>query len=246
MRLLPSAAPALIRGHHVRSFSGLCLPRAFKDRTTVRCRQGRPRSRSYRVVSAAALPVPKTPAPTVTMTVFAPAQTITRTVTPPPATTAAAPAPQVQPQPQFANATAVVTQFYQDITDHNYTAAWALGGNNVSGGVGYDAWVAGYGTTESIDLGTFSYFSSGQVQTVLSALQTSGAVHTYPGTSLARQASARGHPPARPRQTNRLSKMSRSGAPCAGAAAASGVLAVAAVLCASLTGTGRRSRGCRQ
>ena len=50
MRLLPSAAPALIRGHHVRSFSGLCLPRAFKDRTTVRCRQGRPCSQSYRVV----------------------------------------------------------------------------------------------------------------------------------------------------------------------------------------------------
>jgi hypothetical protein len=132
--------------------------------------------------SAAALPAPKTPAPTVTMTVLAPAKTITttRTATPPPATTAAAPAPQAQPQ--FANATAVVTQFYQDVTDHNYTAAWALGGNNVSGGVGYDAWVAGYGTTESIDLGTFSYFGSGQVQTVLSALQTSGAVYTYTGT----------------------------------------------------------------
>jgi hypothetical protein len=85
-------------------------------------------------------------------------------------------------QPQFANATAVVTQFYQDITDHNYTAAWALGGNNVSGGVGYDAWAAGYGTTESISLGTFSYFGSGQVQTVLSALQASGAVYTYTGT----------------------------------------------------------------
>jgi hypothetical protein len=132
--------------------------------------------------SAAALPAPKTPAPTVTMTVFAPVKTITvtRTATPPPATTAAAPAPQ--PQPQFANATAVVTEFYQDITDHNYTAAWALGGNNVSGGVGYDAWAAGYGTTESISLGTFSYFGSGQVQTVLSALQTSGAVYTYTGT----------------------------------------------------------------
>jgi hypothetical protein len=132
--------------------------------------------------SAAALPAPKAPAPTVTMTVFAPAKTITitRTATPAPATTAAAPEPQ--PQPQFANATAVVTQFYQDITDHNYTAAWALGGNNVSGGVGYYAWVAGYGTTESISLGTFSYFGPGQVQTVLSALQTSGAVYTYTGT----------------------------------------------------------------
>jgi hypothetical protein len=140
--------------------------------------------------SAAALPAPKAPAPTVTTTVFAPAKTITvtRTATPPPATTAAAPAPQ--PQPQFANATAVVTQFYQDITDHNYTAAWALGGNNVSGGVGYDAWVAGYGTTESISLGTFSYFGSDQVQTGLSALQTSDAVYTYCSRSLKMTTSA--------------------------------------------------------
>ena len=134
---------------------------------------------------AAALPAPKASAPTVTMTVSASAKTITRTVTPPPATrpaAAASRAPAPLPQPQFANATAVVTQFYQDITDHNYTAAWAAGGRNVSGGVGYDAWVAGYGTTESISLGTFSYFGSGQVQTVLSALQTSGAVYTYTGT----------------------------------------------------------------
>jgi hypothetical protein len=119
------------------------------------------------------------------MTVSAPAKTVTRTATPPPATTpeaAASRAPAPQPQPQFANATAVVSQFYQDITDHNYAAAWAAGGQNVSGGVGYDAWVAGYGTTESISLGTFSNFGSGQVQTVLSALQAGGAVNTYTGT----------------------------------------------------------------
>ena len=135
--------------------------------------------------SAAALPAPKAPAPTVTMTVSAPAKTITRTATAPSATTpkaAASRAPAPQPQPQFANATAVVSQFYQDITDHNYAAAWAAGGLNVSGGVGYDAWVAGYGSTESISLGTFSSFGSGQVQTVLSALQTDGAVYTYTGT----------------------------------------------------------------
>jgi hypothetical protein len=41
---------------------------------------------------------------------------------------------------------------------------------------------ARYGTTESISLGTFSYFGSGQVQTVLSALQTSGALYIYTGT----------------------------------------------------------------
>jgi len=138
--------------------------------------------------SAAALPAPKAPAPApaVTITVSAPTtKTITRTATPPPATTpeaAASRAPAPQPQPQFANATAVVSQFYQDITDHDYAAAWAAGGRNVSSGVGYDAWVAGYGTTESISLGTFSSFGSSQVQTGLSALQTSGAVYTYTGT----------------------------------------------------------------
>jgi hypothetical protein len=136
--------------------------------------------------SAAALPTPKAPAPTVTVTAPAPTKTITRTASPPPASTpkALAPAPSAPqpPQPQFANATAVVTQFYQDITDHNYAAAWAAGGQNVSGRVGYDAWVAGYGTTESISLSTFSYFGAGQVQTELSALQTNGAVYTYTGT----------------------------------------------------------------
>jgi len=117
------------------------------------------------------------------MTVSAPAKTITRTATAPPATSSGAAASRAPaPQPQFANAVAVVTQFYQDITDHNYPAAWAAGGRNVSGGVGYDAWVAGYGTTESISLGAFSSFGSGQVQTVLSALQADGAVNTYTGT----------------------------------------------------------------
>ena len=46
----------------------------------------------------------------------------------------------------------MVDQFYQDITDRNYAAAWTVGGSNLSGGTGYDAWVAGYRTTVSIDL----------------------------------------------------------------------------------------------
>ena len=36
----------------------------------------------------------------------------------------------------------MVDQFYQDITDRNYPAAWALGGDNI-GGTDYNAWVAG-------------------------------------------------------------------------------------------------------
>ena len=80
------------------------------------------------------------------------------------------------------NAEAVVTQFYQDITAHNYQAAWALGGDNLNGGVGYGTWVAGYATTASISLGTFSSPSSDQVSVSLSAVQTDGSTTTYQGT----------------------------------------------------------------
>ena len=127
---------------------------------------------------------------TVTVTP-APKPAVTHTVTAPPvATTAPAPAPATSvyvpvpanPPAQIANAEAVVTQFYQDITDHDYQAAWALGGDNVSGGVGYEAWVAGYATTASITLGTFSYWGSDQVQVTITALQSDGSVNTYTGT----------------------------------------------------------------
>ena len=91
-------------------------------------------------------------------------------VTPPPATPAAPASPPVAqpapagPPPQIVNAEAVVSQYYQDITDQNYQAAWALGGDNLNGGVGYSQWVAGYATTASISLGTFSSFGSDQVE----------------------------------------------------------------------------------
>jgi hypothetical protein len=85
-------------------------------------------------------------------------------------------------QPQFTNGSAVVAQYYQDITDHNYSAAWAMGGSNVSGGVGYNAWVAGYATTASITMYNSSNWGSGEVTTYLSALQTDGSTRTYYGT----------------------------------------------------------------
>jgi hypothetical protein len=97
-----------------------------------------------------------------------------------------APAPSQQaPQGSRAptqNAEAVVTQFYQDITNHDYQAAWALGGDNLNGGAGYDKWVAGYATTASISLGTFSSSGSDQVTVSLSADQTDGSTTTYQGT----------------------------------------------------------------
>jgi hypothetical protein len=110
----------------------------------------------------------------------------TKTVTAPPAperTPAwqqpSAPAPA---QPQFTSSIAVVNQYYQDITDRNYSAAWALGGSNLSGGVGYDAWVAGYGTTTSITLYSQSDWGSGKVTSYLSAVQSDGSTRTYYGT----------------------------------------------------------------
>jgi hypothetical protein len=85
-----------------------------------------------------------------------------------------APAPVV-------NAQAVVTQYYQDITDHAYAAAWALGGSNIAGGT-YDQYVAGFATTAAVSLGTVSDFGSNQVSAVLYATQTDGTVKVFQGT----------------------------------------------------------------
>jgi len=75
-----------------------------------------------------------------------------------------------------------VAQFYQDITDGNYGPAWALGGDNTSNGVSYAGWVAGYSTTASITLGTYSQFGASTVYASLTATQTDGTVRTYSGT----------------------------------------------------------------
>ena len=74
-------------------------------------------------------------------------------------------------------------QFYQDITDHNYAAAWALGGSNLSHGVGYESWVSGYSTTTaSITLYDQTGWGSGTVRAYLNALQLDGSTRTYVGT----------------------------------------------------------------
>jgi hypothetical protein len=97
-----------------------------------------------------------------------------------------APVKQAPPAPaphQFTNSVAVVDQFYQDITDHNYTAAWALGGSNLSHGVGYESWVSGYSTTTaSITLYDQTEWGSSTVHAYLSALQLDGSTQTYVGT----------------------------------------------------------------
>jgi len=95
---------------------------------------------------------------------------------------AAAPPAAPAPAPAFTNASAVVAQYYQDLNDHDYAAAWALGGDNLNGGAGYSAWAAGYATTASIDLGTYGTWSDGTVWANITATQTDGSVRTYYGT----------------------------------------------------------------
>jgi hypothetical protein len=107
-----------------------------------------------------------------------------------------APAPQ-----QFTNSVAVVDQFYQDITDRNYAAAWTLGGKYI-GGQDYASWVNGYATTASISLYDEADWGSGQVHAYLSAVQSDGTTRTYAGTypSATASSSAQHHAGAWPDQ----------------------------------------------
>jgi hypothetical protein len=123
------------------------------------------------------------PVPTVTKTVTAkPVPTVTKTVSAAPAVSVSAPVPQPPATPHYTNALAVVDQFYQDITDHNYSTAWSLGGDNLSGGAGYAAWVAGYAATVSITLYDSANFGSGEVTAYLNAVQSDSSTTTYYGT----------------------------------------------------------------
>jgi hypothetical protein len=129
------------------------------------------------VTPSPAITVTQTPTPVVTVT-QTPIPAIT--VTQPPAP-APAPVVTVTPPQKLANASAVVAQFYQDITNGDYASAWALGGKNI-GGMDYRDWVAGYATTASIILRTESEWNSTTVYATLVATQTNGNVYTYAGT----------------------------------------------------------------
>lgn len=149
------------------------------------------------------------PAPTVTHTVTAPAAVPTPSATTdPPAATPTPSAPvnvnnnptiivQVPPPPgstvyvpvtpevpvYVTDNEGIVQQYYADLSNHDYQAAWYLGGNNLNHNAGYDQWVAGYATTVSVSLGTWSYYpGSNAVEVTITALQSSGAVYTYQGS----------------------------------------------------------------
>jgi len=118
------------------------------------------------------------PQPAPTMAVMRSAPIPAPPSSPPPAPVMASPA---IPRPVLTNASAVVQQYYQDITDHDYAAAWALGGSNISG-LTYDRFVSGYATTQGVTLGTMSGFGASEVRAVLYATQTDGTVKVYEGT----------------------------------------------------------------
>jgi hypothetical protein len=102
--------------------------------------------------------------------------------TPPTTQPSKTPAPV---QPPLTNGVAVVTQYYQDVSDKNYAAAWAIGGRNLAAenGQTYASWVAGYAdTTASISITSYGTWSNGTVWCYISAVQYSGAVNTYYGT----------------------------------------------------------------
>ncbi|MFE0380726.1 hypothetical protein ACFW1M_35350 [Streptomyces inhibens] len=88
-------------------------------------------------------------------------------------------APDTSPSPD--DASAIVEEFYQDINDHDFAAAWDLGGKNI-GGSSYSEWVAGYDTTASIELSAVNTESPGQGGADLRATQSDGSVRVYQGT----------------------------------------------------------------
>ncbi|MGD0924348.1 MAG: hypothetical protein ABR926_04060 [Streptosporangiaceae bacterium] len=84
------------------------------------------------------------------------------------------------PQP-LANAAAVVTEYYQDLSNGDYAEAWTLGGVNIAG-TDYNTWVAGYATTTSFTLNAESQSNSTTVGASITATQSDGGSTSYQGT----------------------------------------------------------------
>jgi hypothetical protein len=88
-------------------------------------------------------------------------------------------APDSSPTPE--DASAVVEEFYQDISDKDFTAAWELGGKNIAG-TSYAKWVAGFDTTDNVEVETANTEDPEQVSVVIRATQSDGAVKVFHGT----------------------------------------------------------------
>ncbi|MFE2547964.1 hypothetical protein ACFXGI_05365 [Streptomyces sp. NPDC059355] len=75
----------------------------------------------------------------------------------------------------------VVEEYYQDLVNRDFEAAWELGGRNIAH-TSYAKWVAGYDTTASISLGSANTVDAGRVRVLIRALQTDGTLRVYQGT----------------------------------------------------------------
>ncbi|MFE9560062.1 hypothetical protein ACFYM0_03020 [Streptomyces sp. NPDC006487] len=75
----------------------------------------------------------------------------------------------------------VVEEYYRDLVNGDFAAAWELGGKNIAH-TSYAKWVAGYDTTASISLGSADTVDAGRVRVLIRALQTDGTLRAYEGT----------------------------------------------------------------
>ncbi|WP_328619261.1 hypothetical protein [Streptomyces sp. NBC_00354] len=75
----------------------------------------------------------------------------------------------------------VVEEYYQDIANQDFAAAWELGGRNIAH-TSYAKWVAGYDTTASISLSSVNTVNPGRVRVLIRAIQADGSLRVYQGT----------------------------------------------------------------
>ena len=80
------------------------------------------------------------------------------------------------------DAASVVNKFYDDLNSKNYRAAWDEGGDNVSHGLDYSSWVAGYSDTLKVTGLHTSDSGGGVVSTRFSSVHTDGSTVEYSGT----------------------------------------------------------------
>ena len=169
----------IVSGGSAAAATELASHPAVVQRPAAATAPARPKAPAPAKPNASAKPSPKASAPS-----QAPAQQAPANPAPSPSRSDSQ-YPSSPSTPQLTNAVAVVSQYYQDITDQNYAAAWVIGGRNIAAqnGQTYASWAAGYSsTTASISITDFGTWSNGTVWCDISATQLNGSVNTYYGT----------------------------------------------------------------
>jgi len=169
----------IVSGGSAAAATELASHPAVVQRPAAATAPARPKAPAPAKPNASAKPSPKASAPS-----QAPAQQAPANPAPSPSRSDSQ-YPSSPSTPQLTNAVAAVDQYYQDITDQNYAAAWVIGGRNIAAqnGQTYASWAAGYSTTTaSISITDFGTWSNGTVWCDISATQLNGSVNTYYGT----------------------------------------------------------------